>query len=535
MNCPHCGANNRAEARFCLSCGMTLSAQPEPSAEAVVIETAPPNASPPAELVPDEPPSTDEITLNTSPAHPSTLNQMATIIPNHQPPLPAAIDFDPVVTQVDEPDTAEKSPPIDLSDTDDALLPDGQPTQPLSANVAAEELLLVEIDTNVGETDPEPSSTTVEAAPIGVLVPGYRLQDRFEIIELLSQNETETVYLARDSARCGQCGTANEPADCFCITCGAELSPEQQQCRVQEATALPPQIPPQSWSQFEENGRWYLALPLTDPIAAIAPPANFRLAVGLASHPGQIRERDEDSLLALTFNGMFDGNFAPAVGFYAVADGMGGHEAGEVASRLALQVIAEWLTMHLLLPELRGECCFEETAVERLKEAVQKANGEIFVQRHRLSNEMGTTLTAALVLHDAAIVANVGDSRTYLWRGGALQQITTDHSAVARLIAVGEAQPEEIYTHPQKSAIYRSLGDKPNVETVDVFTTPLQTGDRLVLCCDGIWESIRPEGIEEVLLAWHDPQPAAAEIVKQANLAGGQDNLSVIVVAAVGS
>ena len=138
--------------------------------------------------------------------------------------------------------------------------------------------------------------------------------------------------------------------------------------------------------------------------------------------------------------------------------------------------------------------------------------------------------TAVLVLNDTAVAANVGDSRVYLWRDGKLAQITQDHSLVASLIAVGELEPEEIYTHEKKSVIYRSIGDKPDVE-VDTFVTPLQDGDRLVCCCDGLWEMIRDEGIAEVMLSEPDPQQACNEMVKRANFAGGEDNISVIVTA----
>jgi protein phosphatase len=142
---------------------------------------------------------------------------------------------------------------------------------------------------------------------------------------------------------------------------------------------------------------------------------------------------------------------------------------------------------------------------------------------------MGTTLTAALVRDEMALIANVGDSRTYLWRDGELVQITSDHSLVAQLVEAGALAPDEIYTHPEKSAIYRSLGHAPEVE-VDLFEQPLESGDRLVLCCDGVWEMLRSDGIEEVLLMEPDPQCACEEMVRRANLAGGEDNISVVVV-----
>jgi protein phosphatase len=107
--------------------------------------------------------------------------------------------------------------------------------------------------------------------------------------------------------------------------------------------------------------------------------------------------------------------------------------------------------------------------------------------------------------------------------------LTTDHSVVARMIADGQAEPEEIYTHPHRSVIYRSIGDKPLVD-VDTAALPLEPGDRLILCCDGLWEMIYDEGIEDVMMQESDPQLACDQLVKRANLAGGEDNISVIVV-----
>ena len=142
---------------------------------------------------------------------------------------------------------------------------------------------------------------------------------------------------------------------------------------------------------------------------------------------------------------------------------------------------------------------------------------------------MGTTLTAAFVRDDRLFLAHVGDCRAYRWNADGLEQLTTDHSVVASMIASGQAAPEEIYTHPHRSVIYRCIGDKPLVE-VDTDVLPLAPGDRLVLCCDGLWEMIRNEGIEDVLMQEADPQRACDLMVQRANAAGGDDNISVIVV-----
>jgi serine/threonine protein phosphatase PrpC len=116
-----------------------------------------------------------------------------------------------------------------------------------------------------------------------------------------------------------------------------------------------------------------------------------------------------------------------------------------------------------------------------------------------------------------------------VWGQDGLQQLTTDHSIVAGMVAAGTIEPEEVYTHPQRSVIYRSIGDRPAVE-VDKSTHSLSPDDRLVLCCDGLWEMIRNDGIQDVMLRESDPQTGCDIMVDEANAAGGTDNISVIVV-----
>lgn len=142
---------------------------------------------------------------------------------------------------------------------------------------------------------------------------------------------------------------------------------------------------------------------------------------------------------------------------------------------------------------------------------------------------MGCTLTCALVIGQQVWVANVGDSRTYLIHNGTLTQISKDHSVVAGLAAAGIITPDEVFTHPQRNIILRSLGDKAEL-TVDVFTATIEAGDRLLLCCDGLWEMVRPLEILATLDKYPEPQQASDELVRLANLAGGEDNISVIVV-----
>jgi len=168
-------------------------------------------------------------------------------------------------------------------------------------------------------------------------------------------------------------------------------------------------------------------------------------------------------------------------------------------------------------------------ALAILAEAVQAANETVYKLRTAQASEMGTTVSMALLRDNLAIIANVGDSRTYLWSAGGLKRLTTDHSVVETLVAAGRITRAQVYSHPQRNLIYRSLGDRSKVE-VDTFTQALAPGDRLLLCSDGLWEMARDEGIEEVLLSEANPQRACDQLVEMANLAGGDDNITVIIV-----
>ncbi len=372
---------------------------------------------------------------------------------------------------------------------------------------------------------------------------GTLLNGRYEIVTLLEEDSETLLYDAVDHGRCGQCGYADSvPDDLYCANCGALLkdAPEPPHVHLRALRVAGEaiiQLAEESEGRvecwLEAGGQLYAVLPLPADEPEEEAPAfqrGVRHLVGYCSDVGLERELDEDALLALTLAPMFESESRPSLGLYAVADGMGGHEGGEVASRLAIQTLTEIMVKRLLLPELAGEPILPETPAEMFKDAIVAINAQIFDLQQRSGSDMGTTLTAVLVRDDQALIANVGDSRTYLWRDGQLSQITLDHSLVAQLVAAEMIEPHEIYSHPEKSAIYRSLGHMPEVE-VDIFSQALLPGDRLLLCCDGVWEMLRDEGIEEVLLLEADPERASREIVRRSNLAGGEDNISVVIVA----
>jgi serine/threonine protein phosphatase PrpC len=234
---------------------------------------------------------------------------------------------------------------------------------------------------------------------------------------------------------------------------------------------------------------------------------------------------NEDSLFAI--ENITSSEMAPRpMGLFIVADGMGGHSNGSEASQLAIRAMRE-----SVLAALRSEVKDIETIKELLIEGVQHANRSVYKRNQQQSADMGTTMTAALVWGGTVYVANVGDSRTYLYRGSeGLYQVTQDHSVVARLVELGAISPDEVYTHPKRNEILRALGNEPTVE-VDCFTLPLQAGDVLLLCSDGVWEMARDHEIQEIVRTCAPYAPRICAMLIQAALnRGGQDNISVIAV-----
>jgi len=255
------------------------------------------------------------------------------------------------------------------------------------------------------------------------------------------------------------------------------------------------------------------------------------LAVITQTDPGIKRKYkpNEDSLFAA--KGMRTDSPTPQnFGLFVVADGMGGHANGQDASRLAIQTIIDYVLPRLLKDaELHGNG-FAQLLVEGVKHANQAVH-QHNMERH---GDMGTTVTAALVVGATAYVANVGDSRTYLYRKSTgLTKITQDHSVVASLVEAGIIKPDDIYTHPKRNQIYRSLGEKPAID-VDCFIEQLQPDDKLLLCSDGLWDMVRDPKIEEVIKKTErKPDTMGSALVQAALDGGGEDNVSVIVVQVV--
>jgi len=205
-------------------------------------------------------------------------------------------------------------------------------------------------------------------------------------------------------------------------------------------------------------------------------------------------------------------------GLVAVADGMGGHQAGEVASATALEALRAAVA-----------------SGDPLREAIEGAN-EAVLEKSESDHDlhgMGTTLTAGMLGADSSLtIGHVGDSRAYLSRDGELRQITDDHSLVEELVRGGELTPEQAEVHPQRSIITRALGIDPQID-VDVYPIELRAGDRILLCSDGLTTMVRPEEIASILGREPDPRRAAQLLVDAANAAGGEDNITAVIVEAV--
>ena len=227
----------------------------------------------------------------------------------------------------------------------------------------------------------------------------------------------------------------------------------------------------------------------------------MKVSVGATTDIGQVREGNEDSFLVV----------AP---LYAVADGMGGHRGGEVASNLALETI---------------QAMFERREGD-LAQQVEQANRAVFErsQNDRAVAGMGTTLTAALVDGNSVRLAHVGDSRAYLFRGGELSMLTEDHTLVHRMVMEGEITEAEAETHPHRSILTRALGVDGEVQ-VDQGSLTVQDGDRILLCTDGLSGMVSDEQLRAILDEATDAQDATDRLIRAANRAGGIDNITAVV------
>jgi PPM family protein phosphatase len=241
---------------------------------------------------------------------------------------------------------------------------------------------------------------------------------------------------------------------------------------------------------------------------------------------GQTRSVNQDSIYALTSTIPREENDL-LFGLFIVADGMGGHAAGEIASRIAVTTVVRYVLADLLLPAI--EDSFGAALQQVVAESIEQANSQIWDYGRAQGLDLGTTCTVALVLGRSVYVGHVGDSRAYLLENGSLRQLTTDHSAVGRLIEMGALTPEDAREHPLRSQLYRTIGQTPEVQ-VDVSQRTIGDGTHLLLCSDGLWGLIDDSDLARVVGMTPWPQDACRTLIELANAAGGDDNISAVVV-----
>ncbi|MCC3273011.1 protein phosphatase 2C domain-containing protein [Arthrobacter zhangbolii] len=243
-----------------------------------------------------------------------------------------------------------------------------------------------------------------------------------------------------------------------------------------------------------------------------SPDTGLHAVFGYASDRGLRRELNEDSLIA-------------ADPVFAVADGMGGHEAGEVASSICVRTLGDSPIVGQHLPDF---------SAEQLRELLLEADHRI---REATGGRAGTTLTGGvLVSADGKphwLVFNVGDSRTYRLSGGKLDQVTVDHSEVQELVDLGQITPDEALVHPRRHVVTRALGTGNDAEA-DVRLVPAEPGDRLLVCSDGLTGEVSDTRILDILASEANPQDACAALVQAALRSGGRDNITALVVDTLG-
>jgi protein phosphatase len=313
----------------------------------------------------------------------------------------------------------------------------------------------------------------------------------------------------------------------------------------------------------------------------------LRLIAASKTDVGKQREQNEDNLYSQIIE-----DDRHASGLFIVADGMGGYHAGEVASKIAVETVSDMLksvlgptssqpTMPLnrargrdkgakvtrKLPAVEGgggeskaanetsetseaetvtlpaaqptKALDESMALEHysdlLRNAIEQSSEKIveYGDEHKEARGLGSTITAALVVEGQAFIANVGDSRTYLLRDGKLKRITSDHSLVERLVQAGQIDRDDVYDHPSRNLIYRSLGAGRAEVDVDIFTERLQPGDALLLCSDGLWEMVRDPQLTNILTEVDDLNETVNLLIQRANENGGEDNISAVLVRGV--
>lgn len=270
-----------------------------------------------------------------------------------------------------------------------------------------------------------------------------------------------------------------------------------------------------------------LADRLRSALAEVRRPSSYDVRVGRLTDVGQMRQLNEDSLLTLEV-GQAHRSVSRPCGVYVVADGAGGHAAGDVASGLAVRAIAREAIDKLFTRQFEEPPSTPDIA-SWLRSAIQAANEAVHRQRGAARTDMGTVIVMAVLLDGEAHIAHVGDSRAYRINASGINQLTTDHSLVQRLIDTGQITAAEARTHENRNVIYKMIGDRPKVDP-DLSRVSLVPGDRLLLCSDGLSGYVEDAAIRDIVMSAASPQDACQRLIDAANHASGPDNITAIVV-----
>jgi PPM family protein phosphatase len=254
-----------------------------------------------------------------------------------------------------------------------------------------------------------------------------------------------------------------------------------------------------------------------------------QLISGCGQSIGKQRDHNEDSLFAFSVTIGGEANTAP-LGLYIIADGMGGHQYGEVASSAAVRTIANYMLKRFHTYLINPSEGMEEPLQEMMRAAITEAQRAVTLA----APGSGTTLTAALVLGHQMTIGHVGDSRAYALRtDGRIEVLTRDHSLVKRLEELGQISSDEAAAHPQRNVLYRALGQGEVLEP-DIFTTPFPQPGFLLLCSDGLWSVLPDDNLSHLVTTAPNLQGGCQSLIAAANDAGGPDNISAILVQLIG-
>jgi PPM family protein phosphatase len=264
--------------------------------------------------------------------------------------------------------------------------------------------------------------------------------------------------------------------------------------------------------------------PTPTPIDTNTPTPAPTPEVGWSIDKGVTRQNNEDSLATVTLSQASESE-SQAIGVYAVADGMGGHAAGEVASKLAVRTAVRQLVGAVA----ETDAAMPENYQQWLADAVMVANQMVHQTALEEHKNMGTTLVMAVVVGNDVHIANVGDSRAYLISPNGIRQITRDQSLVQALVDSGAIKPEDAANHPRRNILTQALGAEEKVNA-DLFNETLEQDESILLCSDGLWDTLSDQEIWEIVQKAGTPSDACQALIDTCNERGARDNIAAVLV-----